>query len=97
MIEVDEDWKMIGFEEKPANPKPIPNEPDKALVSMGNYIFNRDKLVELLAADSKKKFVTKEELREIIKSNKNGREQYSTFDFGTDIIEGEVARKVLNV
>jgi len=97
VIEVDEDWKMIGFEEKPANPKPIPNEPDKALVSMGNYIFNRDKLVELLAADSKKKFVTKEELREIIKSNKNGREQYSTFDFGTDIIEGEVARKVLNV
>jgi glucose-1-phosphate adenylyltransferase len=97
VIEVDEDWKIIGFEEKPAHPKSIPNEPDKALVSMGNYIFNKAKLFGLLEEDSRKKFVTKEELKEIIKSNKSGRDQYSTFDFGTDIIEGEVARKALNI
>ncbi|MBQ3774670.1 MAG: glucose-1-phosphate adenylyltransferase [Ruminobacter sp.] len=52
VIEVDSEWKMIGFEEKPKNPKPIPGEPDYALVSMGNYIFEADTLYEELAIDS---------------------------------------------
>ncbi len=36
VIEVDDNGQMIGFEEKPANPKSIPGHPDLALVSMGN-------------------------------------------------------------
>jgi glucose-1-phosphate adenylyltransferase len=32
---------MTDFEEKPKNPKPMPNDPDFAFSSMGNYIFNR--------------------------------------------------------
>jgi len=97
VIQVDENWKIIGFEEKPKNPKPIPNEPDKALVSMGNYIFNKDKILGLLEADSKKKYVTKLKLAELIAQAEAARDEYSTHDFGTDIIEGEVARKALNV
>jgi glucose-1-phosphate adenylyltransferase len=53
IIEVDEDGRMIGFEEKPKNPKPIPSNPDMALVSMGNYIFNRKFLVRELFNDAK--------------------------------------------
>ena len=52
VIEVDEDWKMIGFEEKPKNPKHIPGDPEYALVSMGNYIFEANTLYEELALDS---------------------------------------------
>lgn len=51
IIEVDERWRIIGFEEKPADPKPIPGNPDLALVSMGNYIFNAGEMVDVLVAD----------------------------------------------
>ncbi len=52
IIEVDYNWRMIGFEEKPRNPKPIPGNPKMALVSMGNYIFNRNFLVRELLHDA---------------------------------------------
>ena len=53
VIEVNSDWKVIGFEEKPAKPKSIPGQSDMALVSMGNYVFNTDTLVENVIKDSK--------------------------------------------
>jgi glucose-1-phosphate adenylyltransferase len=53
IIEIDPDGRMIGFEEKPKNPKPMPSNPNMALVSMGNYIFNRKFLVRELFADAK--------------------------------------------
>ncbi len=51
IIEVDEHWRIIGFEEKPADPKPIPGHPDLALVSMGNYIFKLPALRRVLMED----------------------------------------------
>jgi glucose-1-phosphate adenylyltransferase len=54
VMEVDPDWRIIGFEEKPARPKSIPGEPENALVSMGNYLFDTDVLVDSLAADTEK-------------------------------------------
>ena len=53
VIEVDADWRIVGFDEKPIRPKSIPGEPDYALVSMGNYLFNTDVLVPALVADAK--------------------------------------------
>ena len=50
IIQVDQDWRIIGFEEKPADPKPIPGQPDKALVSMGNYFFSTPALRPYCAA-----------------------------------------------
>ena len=51
VLQVDENWKIIGFQEKPENPTPMPTDPTKALVSMGNYIFDGEKLVTLLKDD----------------------------------------------
>ncbi len=53
VVEVNSDWKIIGFEEKPENPKTIPGNPEMSLVSMGNYIFNTDALVDNVIRDSK--------------------------------------------
>ena len=39
VIQVDEDWRIVGFQEKPENPAPLPNDKNMALASMGNYIF----------------------------------------------------------
>ena len=52
IIEVDHSNRMIGFQEKPKNPKPMPGNPGMALASMGNYIFNRKFLVRELYNDA---------------------------------------------
>ncbi len=52
VIEVDEDWRVTGFEEKPAIGKTIPGRPDMILASMGNYIFNRHILINELEQDA---------------------------------------------
>ncbi len=52
IIEVDEEGRMIGFEEKPENPKEIPGRPGFALASMGNYVFNSRFLVRELMNDA---------------------------------------------
>src|SRR5256884_7926497 len=40
VIEVDQNWRIIGFEEKPANPKQSPHHAGQCNASMGIYIFN---------------------------------------------------------
>ena len=53
IIEVDENWRLTGFIEKPKTPpKPIPNNPKMCLASMGNYIFNKDILINSLIEDN---------------------------------------------
>lgn len=52
VIEIDEDNRMIGFEEKPTYPKSIPDDPEHALVSMGNYIFEAQPLFAELIEDA---------------------------------------------
>lgn len=54
VMEIDNDWRIVGFEEKPAKPKPIPGEPGWALVSMGNYIFETKLLLQALEQDAPK-------------------------------------------
>jgi glucose-1-phosphate adenylyltransferase len=48
VVEVDGDFKVTGFEEKPVNPRPLPSRPSMALVSMGIYVFNKNVLRESL-------------------------------------------------
>ncbi len=50
---VNTDWQITTFSEKPDNPDPIPGCPDKALVSMGIYVFNAEFLYEQLIRDQK--------------------------------------------
>lgn len=52
IIEVDDDWRLINFVEKPKEkPKSIPGNPNMCLASMGNYIFNKDVLLDALNRD----------------------------------------------
>jgi len=52
VIQVDATGRVIGFEEKPKNPKAIPGKRGKAFVSMGVYIFNRKTLIDILNKDA---------------------------------------------
>lgn len=52
IIEVDDNWKLVNFVEKPQyRPKSIPGNPNMCLASMGNYIFNKDILLDALNRD----------------------------------------------
>ncbi len=52
VMAVDRDFRVIGFEEKPASPRSIPGRPDLALGSMGIYVFNSDFLYDQLIDDA---------------------------------------------
>ena len=52
VIQIDEHKRIIGFQEKPQNPSPIPGDPTKCLVSMGNYFFKADILEDALITDA---------------------------------------------
>ena len=52
VVTVDETGRIIGFNEKPAEPAPIPGQPGMCLASMGNYLFNTHFLYEQLIKDA---------------------------------------------
>jgi glucose-1-phosphate adenylyltransferase len=52
VIEVDKDWRIVGFEEKPATPKESPHHKGHCNASMGIYIFNTHLMIPILLADS---------------------------------------------
>ncbi len=53
VIQVDEEFRIIGFEEKPEKPKTIPGQPDLILANMGVYVFNTEALVRRVIEDAK--------------------------------------------
>jgi glucose-1-phosphate adenylyltransferase len=52
VLEVDKDWRITGFEEKPKKPARSRLHPDKVNASMGIYIFNTNLLIPILIADA---------------------------------------------
>ncbi len=52
IVEVDSESRIIGFEEKPADPKTIPGDPEHCYVSMGLYIFNTADIINELKNDA---------------------------------------------
>lgn len=53
IIEANAEQVVVGFEEKPKQPKSVPGNPKMAYSSMGNYIFNVDTLMRTLEQDAK--------------------------------------------
>ncbi len=52
VLSVDAERRIVAFEEKPQHPKPLPDNPDQALVSMGIYVFSLKKLILALETDA---------------------------------------------
>jgi glucose-1-phosphate adenylyltransferase len=48
VVEVDESFRVTGFEEKPSNPRSLPSDPSMSLVSMGVYVFRKTTLMNAL-------------------------------------------------
>ncbi|UQZ90656.1 glucose-1-phosphate adenylyltransferase [Deltaproteobacteria bacterium Smac51] len=69
VLQVDDNYNVTGFQEKPKNPSTIPGDPDHSLVSMGIYMFKAEVLLDLLKRDDKPDF-GKDILPSILKSHK---------------------------
>jgi glucose-1-phosphate adenylyltransferase len=52
VIGIDTENRVVYFDEKPAEPRTLPGSEHKALVSMGNYVFNTEFLFEQLKLDA---------------------------------------------
>ena len=52
IVAIDDQERVVGFQEKPIDPIPIPGSEDLALASMGIYIFDTNVLVRALEADA---------------------------------------------
>ncbi|MCE1161137.1 MAG: glucose-1-phosphate adenylyltransferase [Burkholderiales bacterium] len=52
VMHVDEHDRIIDFIEKPADPPAMPDNPDMALASMGIYVFETTRLLDILREDA---------------------------------------------
>lgn len=85
VIMSDSERRIIGFQEKPKKPLPMPDNPDKSYVSMGNYIFTKEVLLEALAKAQRKKQhdFGAHVIPELVETGK-----VFAYDFSTNIVPG---------
>jgi glucose-1-phosphate adenylyltransferase len=85
VIVCDDERRIVGFQEKPKKPTPMPSDPHRAYVSMGNYIFNKDVLLEALARAQRKKQhdFGAHVIPDLVETGK-----VFAYDFATNIIPG---------
>jgi glucose-1-phosphate adenylyltransferase len=85
VIMADSEKRITGFQEKPKKPLPMPDDPSRAYVSMGNYIFNKETLLESLAKAQRKKQhdFGAHVIPELVDTGK-----VFAYDFATNVIPG---------
>ncbi len=85
VIVSDSEYRIVNFQEKPRQPASMHGDPNRAYVSMGNYVFNRKVLEDALARAERKKQndFGSHVLPDIIETGK-----VFAYDFSTNIIPG---------
>jgi glucose-1-phosphate adenylyltransferase len=85
LIGTDTEKRIIKFQEKPKKPASIPDDPERAYVSMGNYIFNKDVLLDALAKAQRKK---QHDFGAHVIPDLIETEKVFAYDFETNVIPG---------
>lgn len=90
IIEVDSMFRVTGWQEKPkTNIKEIPGRPGWALASMGNYIFNREVLVEELLLDAANEDSAHDFGKNVIADMITKGRRVFVYDFATNTVPGQ--------
>ncbi|MFO0616216.1 MAG: glucose-1-phosphate adenylyltransferase [Polyangiaceae bacterium] len=92
VIEVDETGRIIAFHEKVPNPPTMPGNPEMCLASMGNYIFQTDRLIDVLNEDARSDSSAHDFGKDIIPRMVHGGERCFVYDFNTNKVPGEDPR-----
>jgi len=93
VIQVDANDRVIGFQEKPKDPQPIPGQPDKAYVSMGNYLFNAQFLTNTLHEDASKEESSHDFGKDILPSLFEEQPVYA-YNFAANRIPGSTEKEI---
>ena len=85
VLVTDADGRVTGFEEKPAQPKPMPGQPTKAFASMGNYLFSTRVLLGPVreACEMGDKDFGKHVLPRLVKTHR-----VYAYDFSSNVVPG---------
>lgn len=85
VIATDDQNAIIEFQEKPKKPFPMPTDPKRAYVSMGNYIFGKDVLLEALALAKRQQ---EHDFGAHVIPSLVGKKRVFAYDFATNLIPG---------
>lgn len=89
IIEVDSMYRVTGWREKPKDAQEMPSRPGYALASMGNYVFNRDVLVDELLEDAERENSQHDFGKNIIASMIQKGRRVFVYDFASNIVPGQ--------
>jgi glucose-1-phosphate adenylyltransferase len=87
-IHVDASGWVRGFVEKPDDPPAIPGDPDHTLVSMGNYIFRTNTMLQELRRNAEIETTTHDFGRDIL-TFAHERVKVAAYDFLSQLCPGE--------
>ncbi|MDZ4184782.1 MAG: sugar phosphate nucleotidyltransferase, partial [Desulfuromonadales bacterium] len=91
ILSVNDDARVEAFNEKPANPEPIPGR-DTCFASMGNYIFSTKKLIEVLL-EGKKKYEDLDFGKHVIPMMLAAGDRIYTYNLNDNVIPGMKAEE----
>jgi glucose-1-phosphate adenylyltransferase len=91
VIQTTDGTRIDAFLEKPADPPGLPGSPDEAYVSMGNYVFTTQVLLDALHADSVNVKSHHDMGRDIIPALVTTGEA-AVYDFSGNVVPGETER-----
>lgn len=91
VIQAGEDNRIEQFLEKPADPPSVPDDPDVAFASMGNYVFTTSALIDALKEDEQNED-SKHDMGGDIIPILVARGSANVYDFSDNMVPGETAR-----
>ncbi|HIW96666.1 MAG TPA: glucose-1-phosphate adenylyltransferase [Candidatus Corynebacterium gallistercoris] len=91
VIQADESGKIEQFLEKPADPPHVPDDPNTAFASMGNYVFTAETMIQALKDDAEDDNSNHDMGGDII-PRLVAQEQAYVYDFSENAVPGETER-----
>jgi len=92
IITADESGRLVDFQEKPHDPRPMIGDPTKCLVSMGNYLFTTEALVREIVQDAESE--SAHDFGKSIISEMYKRSKVCVYDFATNDVPGQGPREI---
>ncbi len=89
VLQVDKNFNITEFQEKPADPNPMPGRDTHALASMGNYIFSTEALFDLLTKDAAIDESSHDFGYNVLPMAMNDGYKVMAYDFATNPIPGQ--------